>query len=306
MPPITGPRSQTFSTMARLAGEVIRLSRASSDGLTAGRVAPSPRPVLPGNRYAVVIGINVYKNRRIPALTYAVSDARAVHNFLVNEAGFPKDNVVLCLGEQATQQNVRSALGTFLARKALKEDTVLIFYAGHGAPETDYARKSPDGLAKYLVPYDAQPDDLYATAIPMTEIATIFKRIDAEKVVFFSDACYSGAAGGRSFSTAKFRGVQIADPMAQLVHGKGRVIITAGGPNEPSVEDPSLGHGVFTYYLLQGLSGQAADPTGRITVHSLYRYLTDRVTRKSKQLGGNQHPILRGETQGDIVLVPGG
>jgi len=258
----------------------------------------------PGNRYAVVIGINTYDSEHIPPLKYAIDDAQAIYEFLVNHAGFPQDNVILLLGKDATQRNIRSALGTFLARNALRNDTVIIFYAGHGAPETDYTRNSPDGYVKYIVQYDANPDDLFATAIPMSEISTYFARTESERLIFFNDACYSGASGGRSFMMGNFRGIQIVDPIKELAKGKGRVIITAGGPNEPVIEDSTIGHGIFTYYLLKGLSGNATDKNGQVTVHSLYRYLSEQITRKSKQLGGNQHPVMKGETQGDIVLVP--
>ena len=256
-------------------------------------------------RWAVVIGINRYRDRRIPALATAEADAEKMAATISGRIGLTRDHIKVLKGTDATQQSIRSALGTWLARKATKDDLVLIFYAGHGAPETDYSKKSPDGYAKYLVPYDAKADDLFATAIPMTEIATIFDRIEAQRIIFFSDACYSGAAGGRSFSIGKFRGVRIGDPTAALASGKGRVIITAGDANEPAVEDKKLGHGVFTYYLLEGLSGRAADTNGKVTLQGLYKYVSDRVTRKSKELGGNQHPIMKGEIRGDIILVPG-
>jgi len=60
-------------------------------------------------------------------------------------------------------------------------------------------------LAKYLIPSDADPDDLYSTAVPMDEMQTIFGRVEAERMVVFLDACYSGAAGGRTFSSKKTR-----------------------------------------------------------------------------------------------------
>ena len=55
-----------------------------------------------------------------------------------------------------------------------------------------------DGLAKYLIPMDADPDDLFSTALAMDDIHTIFARIESERVVVFLDTCYSGAAGGRN------------------------------------------------------------------------------------------------------------
>ena len=270
----------------------------------AERSVPLRRDGVPSERWVVVIGINKYKDPRIPLLSVAEADAIETSRILAPESGRTASHTRLLLGADATQQNIRSALGTWLARKATKGDLVIIYYAGHGAPEADYSKKSSDGFAKYLVPYDAKADDLYATAIPMREIADVFDRIEAQRIIFLSDACYSGAAGGRSFSLGRFRGVRIGDPTAQLATGTGRVIITASGPNEPAVEDKKLGHGVFTHYLLEGLRGGAADKAGNVTLHGLYKYLADRVTRKSKEIGGNQRPVMKGEVRGDIILVP--
>ena len=65
--------------------------------------------------------------------------------------------------------NLKRTLGTDLKRKAGPRDTVIIYYAGHGAPETDAMSPDGDGLEKYLIPHDADPQDLYATGLPMRE-----------------------------------------------------------------------------------------------------------------------------------------
>ena len=85
------------------------------------------------------------------------------------------------------------------------EDTVFIFYAGHGAPEADPDSRDGDGIAKYLLPYEADPQNFYGTAIPMDEVARLFRRIAAERLVFISDACFSGASGGRTILSAGTR-----------------------------------------------------------------------------------------------------
>src|SRR3989441_11130331 len=163
---------------------------------------PPPPAGATHERWAVVIGVGAYESAGIPRLKYTVSDAEAIHQTLIGPAGFKKENVLLLTDRserKPTLKNIKWALGTFLARSAKKDDTVLIFFAGHGAPEADPRGLERDGLAKYLIPSDADPDDLYSTAFPMDELQTIFGRIEAERVVAFLDACYSGAAGGRPF-----------------------------------------------------------------------------------------------------------
>jgi uncharacterized caspase-like protein len=260
------------------------------------------------DRWAVVIGVGRYASPDIPSLRYSVADAEAVYETLVERGGFKKQNVLLLTDKterKPTLRDMKWALGTFLARSAKKEDLVVIFYAGHGAPEIDPRGAEPDGLAKYLVPSDADPNDLYATALPMDELQIIFDRIEAERVVVFLDACYSGAAGGRTFASKRTRAVRVDDVfLDRLARSRGRAIITAARASEVSLELPDLGHGLFTHYLLQGLRGAAdLDRDGVVALQELYTYLEQQVTQKSRAIGGNQHPVMKGEMEGLLPLL---
>ena len=273
-------------------------------------VAPSPTQsgLAVADRWAVVVGAGKYESADIPTLRYAVSDAESIYQVLTGPAGFKKEHVLLLTDRaerKPTLRNIRWALGTFLSRSAKKDDTVVIFFAGHGAPEVDPRGLERDGLAKYLIPSDADPDDLYSSAFPMDELQTIFGRIESDRVVAFLDACYSGAAGGRTFVAKKTRSGQVDDLfLERLTRSKGRAIITASRPSEVSMELPELGHGVFTYYLVQGLQGAAdLNRDGIVTLQELYEYVEQQVTRKSRMVGGNQHPVMKGEVEGMLPLV---
>ncbi len=271
--------------------------------LPAGQVQAEPQ------RWAAVIGIGQYKDPTIRRLDFAVADAKAMYDFLVDPTGggFPKGNVQLLLDAQATQVALRSALGTVLARQAVQGDTVFIYYAGHGAPEVDLGNREPDGYAKYLVPYDANPKDLFATAINMGEVETFFGRIRADTVVLALDTCYSGAGAGRGFTTLQSgrRDISLTgDFLARLSKGKGRAILTAADTNEVALELSNLGHGLFTYYILEGLKGGAdAQGKGYVTLNDLYSFVHERVARESRRAGGNQNPQLIAQTAGEIVLA---
>jgi hypothetical protein len=270
--------------------------------------ALSPPPTVPPDRWAVVIGVGNYESPGIPKLRYTVSDAEAIYQVLIGPAGFKKERVLLLTDateRKPTVRNIRWALGTFLSRSARKDDTVLIFFAGHGAPETDPRGLERDGLAKYLIPSDADPDDLYSSALPMDELQTVFGRIEAERVVAFLDACYSGAAGGRTFGSQRTRTGSVDDLfLERLTRSKGRVIITASRPTELSIELSELGHGIFTYYLIQGLKGAADfNRDGIVTLQELYGYVEQQVTQKSRAVGGNQHPVMKGELEGGLPLM---
>jgi len=271
--------------------------------------APRPLPPAPArDQWAVIVGIGRYESSEISRLRYSVPDAEAIHQVLTGPAGFKPEHIHLLTDSterKPTLRNLKWALGTFLARSAKKDDTVLIFFAGHGAPEVDQRGIERDGLAKYLIPSDADPDDLYSTAFPMDELQTIFGRIEAERVVVFLDACYSGAAGGRTFASKKTRAVNVDDLfLERLTRAKGRAILTASRPAEVSLELADLGHGLFTYYLLRGLQGAAdLNRDGIVSLQELYEYVEQQVSQKARAVGGNQHPVMKGELEGVLPLV---
>ena len=196
---------------------------------------------------------------------------------------------------------LRSVLGTRLKKKAGKEDMVIIYFAGHGATETDTLSPDGDGLEKYLLPVDAKPEDLYASALPMRELSHIFNRLRSERLIFIADACYSGAAGGRTISITGGLRARISDKFIDRISsGKGRIILTASGANEVSAEKPELKHGVFTHYLLQGLEGAAdINQDSLITVDEIYTYVSTEVPRET---GQEQHPVKKGTVEGRLVL----
>ena len=276
----------------------IRILVTDTDELTSEQIVSVRRNPLRRNVWAVVVGINRYA--RLPRLKYAVNDARAFYDFLINANRIPAEKVTLLTDAQADLKNLRSVLGTELKRNAGQDDRVIIYFAGHGATERDTMSPDGDGLEKYLLPYDAEPDDLYATAMPMREIAHIFDRIQSQQLIFIVDACYSGASGGRTVPTAGYRATLSDSFLDRLSSGRGKVIITASSANEVSIERDELAHGVFTYFLLEGLRGGAdVDADGVVTVDEAYRYTATRVIDAT---GKEQHPVKKGSVEGLLVM----
>jgi hypothetical protein len=276
----------------------IRVRAVDADGLAAEKTVTLQCVRQRKKIWAVVVGINDYPNVR--PLRFAVDDARAFHSHLVDHLGIPEENVTLLLDEEADLTTLRSVLGTRLKNRAGEDDMVILYFAGHGATERDVMSPDGDGLEKYLLPHGADLKDLYASALPMREIRHVFNRIRSERLVFVVDSCYSGASGGRTVSVAGLR-ANISDGfLERIASGKGRVILSASGANEVSEEDEALGHGVFTYYLLEGLGGPAdTDGDGLITVDEAYGYVSRRVPDAT---GQEQHPVKKGAVEGRLVI----
>ncbi len=276
----------------------IKIRSVDADGLSAEVMLKITRIERRRNVWALVVGINEYQNVR--NLKYAVNDAEAFYNLLVEQNQVPRENVILLTDKKASLKNLRRALGTQLKKRAGKEDMVIIFFAGHGATEKDASSPDGDGLEKYLLPVDAELDDIYTSAIPMREISHIFRRIKSERIIFIADSCYSGASGGRTVNATGIRSSLSGAFLDRVVSGKGTIIITASGANEVSMESEEFKHGIFSYFLLEGLKGKADfDADGLVTVDELYPYVYDNVARAS---GQEQHPVKKGTVEGRFVF----
>lgn len=224
-----------------------------------------------GKSWAVVIGINEYKND-IPKLRYAVADAEAVGREL-EARGF---SVTRLLDREATRDRILEVLGDDLPAQMKPDDRLLIFYAGHGETKTIAGGQTMG----YLLPVEAQREKLHKTAISMGEIKQLAGLLPAKHVLFVVDVCYGGIAGQQTRSLP----AQTEAYLKQITQEKGRQLITAGGPGQQVVEGPQWGHSVFTYYLLEGLTKGLADLNhdGVIPTSELYAYLDGRVPAASE------------------------
>jgi len=245
-------------------------------------------------RWAVVIGIGEYESEDIPDLEYAGSDSDAIHEFLTSEAAgpFDADHVLYLKDEQATGAAMREALFVFL-QQADWDDMVFIYYAGHGAPDPN----RPDNL--YLLPYDADVNALAATGFPMWDVKTALRRqISAERVIVIADACHSAGTSEEAIPGVDENNV--AGSFTGLFTPSRRLMMTAADANEFSLEDERWdGHGVFTYYLLEGLRGEGdGNADGIVTFSELFEFVSASVVTATE---GRQNPQRSG--LGDIPLA---
>ncbi len=266
---------------------------------------PPSEPQEIGQRWAVVIGLSEYKDHRIPKLRYAARDARAFHGWLTSQDGarYSLTNTRLLLDQAATAQAIRDVLYVWLGQ-ALEEDLVVIYFSGHGTPESP---DRPENL--YLVPHDAKFDRIASTGFPMWDVEEALKRhIKARKVVVIADACHAGGVGAEFVDARRAIGrVQaghVTQGLVNLEHASdGVAVLLSADTNELSQESEKWGggHGVFTYYLLKGLRGDG-DFTGdsRVTLAELTQYVTDHVRRDTL---GAQRPRIAGDYDPSLTLA---
>ncbi|HLL55902.1 MAG TPA: caspase family protein, partial [Myxococcaceae bacterium] len=228
--------------------------------------------------HAVVVGINEYKGW--PKLSYAVNDAQAIRDVLVNKFLFKPQNVHLLLNGEATRERILSVLGDSLAdtAKVDKDDRVFFFFAGHGV-----TRKLPNGGAQgYIVPVDADTKNFQAQAISMTSFQDVSEAIPAKHIFYVMDACYSGLALTRGANAAP--GPDVRKYLEEITRRATRQVLTAGGSDEQVSDRGPNGHSIFTWTLLQGLEGRAdANADGYVTATELASYVAPAVSSLSQQ-----------------------
>jgi hypothetical protein len=240
--------------------------------------------------WAAVIGISRYRNSKLPQLRYADRDASAFCQFLTSPLdsggmGVSPANVRKLINKDATRMNIVASVTDFMKR-AIEEDVVIIYFAGHGYPDPD----RPE--VPYLLAYDSDLSQLAGTAVEMKVIQDAIRfYIKAKKVIVFVDACHSAGVSG----DVTMRGEITNDVVNKFIEeiakaGSSVLTFSASELKELSQESPRWGggHGVFTYFLLEGLKGKAkvdSDPIVRLG--ELVDYVTENVRRETKS---GQHP----------------
>jgi uncharacterized caspase-like protein len=240
------------------------------------------------DKYAAIVGISRYSDSAggLTSLQFADRDAQEFRDFLLSPDGgsFPKENIRVLLNEDATAQNVRSALFTFLT-KAQPQDEVVLYIAGHGAPDPN----DPRNL--YLLTYDTKLEDMGGTAFPMWQLQDVFTRVlKAKRVVTFADTCHSYGFSGERNRGKKSNNL-VNQYLSRFANDSDRAVITASDISQLSYESDKWGggHGVFTYFLLKGLRGEADfNKDGTVTAGELFAYIHDNVDRATD---GNQSPM---------------
>lgn len=244
--------------------------------------------------WAVVVGVDRFRDRRIPPLAYAVNDARSVAQAL-GPLGFPADNIIVLVNEDASRAGIERVLSRVVRRASGPNDRLLIFFAMHGVT----APLPHGGEEGYLLPHDADIDDLPLTALSMQQLKQIGQRIPAKHILIAVDACYGG------YSLVRSQAPPIADRryLDLVLRSRAIQVLTAGRRDQPVIEEQ--GHGVFTRTLLNGLAGHADENgDGLITAAELGAWMHPRVAQRSDYKQDMQWGTLDGEGQ-FVFVLPG-
>lgn len=264
---------------------------------------PIPTNLFRGQRWAVIVGISRYRSSDIPQLRYADRDAQDFYGLVTKPieeggVGIPKSNVRFLLNDQATSSNVRESITDFL-KQPIEDDLVIIYFAGHGAPDPDRPR------VLYLLTHDSDLNRLAATSVKMQEIQDAMRDyVAAKSVLVFADACHSRGVTGALATRALASPDLVNEFLSELARARASTLtFSASDVNQLSQEDKRWGggHGVFTHYLIEGLTGKAdLNSDKMVRLGELTQFVSDNVRRETRS---QQSPISSGNFDINLPLT---
>jgi hypothetical protein len=260
-----------------------------------------------GKRYALVIGVDRYADTQITTLGGASNDARTLANALTQYAGFPSEQVTLLNSDQPaerqpTRGNILRRLSN-LSAVIPPDGLLLISFAGHGIER---------GGQAFLLPSDSQVsndvDLLEQTAINVSQVRDRIKKIGVKQVVMIIDACRNDPVGRANadnpLTPAYTRGFNF-DVRNREVQAFATLYATEVGHRAYEYKEKKQGY--FTWVLVEGLKGGAANEKGEVTLAGLVKYLQERVPKRVLQdlgPGKDQKPfaVVEGYRADDLVI----
>jgi len=236
------------------------------------------------NSLAVIIGIENYRN--ISNVNYAYRDASYINEYFNKTIGIPKEQIYLKTNEEATLgefNKIFSANGWLEKRIEKNETDIYVYYAGHGAP----AIKEKEA---FLIPFDGDPNYPIQTGYSLETMFQNLNNLNAKSVTIFLDACFTGANRENEMLLANARPVSIE---LKNNYVKNITVLSATSNNEISSSYPKARHGLFSYFLMKGMQGEAdTNKDDKLTINELFDYTKKNVSRIAGTLDREQTPQL--------------
>ena len=250
------------------------------------------KPVPQRDAVAIIIGIQSYKS--LPPARFANADAQLFAEYAQVALGVRAEKIRLLTDSDANEIEIVRAFRSWLLRNVTRGNTeVYVFYSGHGLP-------SDDGKSLYLLPHNADRDFIDKTSINQQELVRMAEATGAKSVTMFLDSCYSGQSRGGDALMVNARPVKMKSSGAE--YPLTFTVLTASAPDQISWSSDELGHGIFSYYLMKGIEGDAdLNKDGKITFGEMQEHLTDTVGRQAMIMNRKQQPQLFGGAERVLV-----
>lgn len=215
--------------------------------------------------YLISIGIGSYRDQQATARKFASLDAEMVSNYFQSLGGLPASNVRLLQDWKATRSDIEEALLDWLPPHMNRGAVVIVYFAG-------LASVSSTGEV-FLTPYDGTAVTT-SRSYPLKYLEAALSRLQAKHTLFLFDGIVSPLGPNNRTKTSL---PQWNPTGSSIIHLIGTSDLGQG------LEDNLHRHGLFTYYLLRALRGEAdTNRDGDVTLGETVTYLSQKVRWASK------------------------
>jgi len=249
--------------------------------------APQREASQKSNAIALIIGIDEYS--KAPRAKHAENDARLFYDYASTSLGIPAHRIKLLTGNKATRVNILSELLWLESTVIENETEVLLYFAGHGLGV-------PDGNNTFLFTHDSLPTLPKETGLDREELLLKIAQTKPKSTLVFLDTCYSGSGrGGEENLVADSRALVIRPRDVKAPDGFS--LFSAASGRQLANSHPQQKNGLFSYYVMRGLNGEAdANKDDQLTASELQQYVLSNVKRSANFYGRPQTPELTGDT----------
>lgn len=228
------------------------------------------------NAYLLAIGAGTVRDQQRPVRKYAARDAELVGGYFRTLGGFPADNVRVLKDREASLADIEEALLDWLPARAGTDSLVIVYFSGQ-------AVVSASGAAS-LVLYEGGRAP--AKGYLLRDIQAALAKLKARTTMLIIDG---SIAKSPAEAKAKFK------PPQWEAGGTGIVRLIGSTGFASGLEPERLGHGLFTYYLLKGIRGEAdANRDGDILLGELTAFLHEAVPSAARsEYSQEQQPMIQ-------------
>jgi len=248
---------------------------------------------------AIVFGIEKYKS--VSNASFAKRDAAFVKEYFNKVLGIPENRIYYKTDSdvgKAEFDKVFSTGGWLEKRIKDKLTDIYIYYSGHGAPDLK-------NKVAYLIPYDGDPNYASQTGYCLDDLYNNLSALNARNVNIFIDACFSGANRENDMLLADARPILIKADKPSIKENM--TVFSAASAKQISSAWPDKKHGLFTYFMLKGLKGDAdADHNNSLTIQELGNYIKSNVSETAGMLDREQTPDVQTHSPTSIISIYNG
>lgn len=249
---------------------------------------------------AVVIGNQNYQHSDVPAVAFAHRDAEYIKRYLIKTLGYREANIIYQAdaGKSAFESifgNAADYKGKLYNYLKPGVSDVFVYYSGHGAPHVESGKS-------FFVPGDADPQVIHLNGYPVEQLYANLIKLPAKSITVVVDACFSGFSNqGALIKNISPAMLVVENP---VMNDEKMWVFSAAQNTQVSSWYPEMKHGLFTYFFLKGLQGNAdQNRDGAISTGEMRQYLEENVPYMARRLNGReQNPQAMGRNPGQVLV----